>query len=150
MTQMIADRNFMEQYKTDLVEPIAEAFHNASENDPHIQSIIENVDKAWEAKMKFYTESASITSNLTQIVLPQTAIRQSNGGILQLNALGSLPDPLPSTIEQALRVLVLITSPVEFSTNGTLVNGDLKFTTPGGTEVEDTITGQVDLSPGHE
>ena len=34
---------------------------------------------------------------------------------------------------------------VEFSTNGTLVNGDLDFTTATGTHVEDIISGQVDF-----
>ena len=37
---------------------------------------------------------------------------------------------------------------VEFSTNGTLVNGDLNFTTEGGTQVEDTLSGQVDFKNG--
>jgi|GEM_PF-1731102 len=37
---------------------------------------------------------------------------------------------------------------VEFSTNGTLVNGDLNFTTEQGTVVEDTLSGQVDFKNG--
>lgn len=227
MTQMIADRNFMEQYKTDLVEPIAEAFHNASENDPHIQSIIENVDKAWEAKMKFYTESASITSflpiatlefpvlvkqffssilkdiieveavktpNIVKhirttymvdnqtgdeyeypkclfdgtweriweaskgIKLKDTPVALTNGRLWKYDLCQIAPGAVAGIDQLSMQFKIagvqvgteVVMLPgngitVEFSTNGTLVNGDLKFTTPGGTEVEDTITGQVDF-----
>ena len=37
---------------------------------------------------------------------------------------------------------------VEFSTNGTLVNGDLDFVAPDGTHVEDTLSGQVNFKNG--
>ena len=37
---------------------------------------------------------------------------------------------------------------VEFSTNGTFVNGDLKFTSPGGVEIEDTLSGRVNFKAG--
>lgn len=37
---------------------------------------------------------------------------------------------------------------VEFSTGGTLVNGNLDFTTPAGTKVEDNLSGQVDYKGG--
>lgn len=37
---------------------------------------------------------------------------------------------------------------VEFSTNGTLINGDLDFTTPNGTKVNETIAGQVNFKTG--
>ena len=37
---------------------------------------------------------------------------------------------------------------VEFSTNGTLVNGDLNFTSPGGTAIADTLGGKVDFRKG--
>lgn len=37
---------------------------------------------------------------------------------------------------------------VEFSTNGTLINGDLDFTTPNGTKVVETIAGQVNFKTG--
>lgn len=37
---------------------------------------------------------------------------------------------------------------VEFSTNGTFVNGDLKFTSAKGTEIEDTLSGRVNFKAG--
>ena len=37
---------------------------------------------------------------------------------------------------------------VEFSTNGTLVNGDLDFVSPEGVTIQDTISGQVDFKNG--
>lgn len=228
MERMIADRNFMEQYKTDLIEPIAEAFQNSSENDPHIDAIIENVNKAWDAKMKFYTESASITSFLpiatlefpvlvkqffssilkdiieveavktpnivkhvrtTYMVDNQTGeeyeypkclfdgtwekiweaskgiklqekpVALTNGRLWKYDLCQIAPGATAGVDQLSMQFKIIgvqvsgsenymlpgngIT--VEFSTNGTLVNGDLKFTTPTGTEVEDTISGQVDF-----
>jgi hypothetical protein len=37
---------------------------------------------------------------------------------------------------------------VEFSTNGTFVNGDLNFVSPAGTHVEDTLSGRVNFKNG--
>ena len=37
---------------------------------------------------------------------------------------------------------------IEFSTNGTLINGDLDFVSPAGTHIQDTIGGQVDFKNG--
>ncbi len=64
MTSMLGDKSFMEQYKVDLIEPVAEAFRESSVGDPHIESIFENVDRFWDTKVRLYTESASMTSFL--------------------------------------------------------------------------------------
>lgn len=57
---MVGDRSFMEQYKADLMDPILEGFEEMSPNDPHISSIVENVNKFWDTKLRTYTESASM------------------------------------------------------------------------------------------
>lgn len=61
---MISDQAFMEEYKQALMEPVFEAFREASPNDPHVQSVIDNVDKFWDNKVRSYTESASMTGFL--------------------------------------------------------------------------------------
>lgn len=61
---MFSDRAFMEQYKTDLMEPVFEAFREMSPNDPHVASVIDNVSKFWDNKVRSYTESASMTGFL--------------------------------------------------------------------------------------
>ena len=61
---MLADPAFMEQYKTDLMQPVIEGFEAVSENDPHIRSIVENVNRFWDTKVNFYNESASMTAYL--------------------------------------------------------------------------------------
>jgi hypothetical protein len=63
-TSMISDRAFMEQYKTDLLGPVIDAYEAMSPNDPHVKSVVENVNRFWDTKVKSYTESASITSFL--------------------------------------------------------------------------------------
>ena len=62
--RLISDRNLMEQYKMDLLGPVVEGFERMSPDDPHIQSVIENVNTFWDTKVKSYTESASIASFL--------------------------------------------------------------------------------------
>ena len=62
--RLISDRNLMEQYKMDLLTPVVEGFERMSPDDPHIQSVIENVNTFWDTKVKSYTESASIASFL--------------------------------------------------------------------------------------
>lgn len=62
--QMVGDAAFMEQYKKDIFKPIFDGFRDASPNDPHIESLIENVDRLWDAKLRNYTESASTTAFL--------------------------------------------------------------------------------------
>lgn len=57
---MLADRTFMEQYKTDLMKPVFEAFREMSPGDPHVESVIDNVNKFWDNKVRTYTESASM------------------------------------------------------------------------------------------
>ena len=64
MNSMITDKAFMEQYKGDLIEPVAEGFREASQNDPHMESIFENVDRFWDTKVRLYTESAAMTAYL--------------------------------------------------------------------------------------
>ena len=61
---MLADRPFMEEYKSALMAPVIEGFREASPNDPHIENIIENVNRFWDTKVRLYTESASMTGFL--------------------------------------------------------------------------------------
>lgn len=63
-SKMFADPVFMEQYKSDLLDPVFEAFREASPNDPHVEHTIENVSKFWDNKVRSYTESASMTGFL--------------------------------------------------------------------------------------
>ena len=64
VSAMLSDRAFMEQYKEDLLNPVFDAFREISPNDPHINSIIENVSNFWDNKVRSYNESASITGFL--------------------------------------------------------------------------------------
>lgn len=64
VNKMFSDPVFMESYKTDLLEPVFEGFREASPNDPHVESTIENVERFWDHKVKSYTESASMTGFL--------------------------------------------------------------------------------------
>ena len=61
---MINDSNFMEQYKTDLLKPVIEAYENMSPNDPHTAAVGKEVTKFWDNKVKQYTESAALTQYL--------------------------------------------------------------------------------------
>lgn len=61
---MLADRSFMEQYKKDLLDPVFESFRELSPNDPHVNNVIDNVNKFWDNKVRSYNESASITGFL--------------------------------------------------------------------------------------
>ena len=61
---MISDKQFMEQYKQDLMGPTFEAFREASGNDPHIEQSIKTINTLWDTKIKNYTESASMTGFL--------------------------------------------------------------------------------------
>lgn len=226
---MLADRAFMESYKTDLMAPVLDAFLEMSPNDPHIQSVIENVERFWDTKVRSYTESASITGFLpiatlefpvlvkqffssilkdiieveavkspnitkhirtTYMVDNQTGeeyeypkcmfdgtweklwdaakghkIREevvplTNGRLWKYDIIAGLTDGTPGMdklsfqfkivgIEVAGEKILLpgngIT--VEFSTNGTLVNGDLNFD-HNGTKIEDTLAGQVNFKDG--
>lgn len=62
--KMLADKAFMESYKLDLMEPVIEGFRAASPGDPHIQSIINNVNTFWDTKVRTFTESATMTGFL--------------------------------------------------------------------------------------
>lgn len=229
-SKMMADRNFMEQYKSDLLGPVVAAFEDANPNDPHIRSVVENVNKYWDTKVKSYTESASLAGFLpiatlefpvlvkqffssilkdiievesvkspnitkhirtTYMVDNQTGeeyeypkcmfdgtweklweaskghkIREdvvpfNNGRLWKYDIIGGLTDGTPGVDKLSWQFKIiavqigseLVNLPgngitVEFSTNGTLVNGDLSFTTPAGTVVEDTVAGQVDFKNG--
>ncbi|MCM1235593.1 MAG: hypothetical protein NC489_36300 [Ruminococcus flavefaciens] len=224
---MLSDRHFMEQYKTDLISPIAEAFHESSTNDPHINAIVDNVNRFWDTKVKSYTESASITqflpiatlefpvlvkqffsSILKDIIevesvktpnivkhvrttfmvdnqtgeeyeypkclfdgtwekiwdaskgikLSEDVVPLTNGRLWKFDLCTIAPGSTSGVDQLSYQFKIIgldvggekVMLPgngitVEFSTNGTLVNGDLKFTTPNGVEVEDTISGQVDF-----
>lgn len=227
---MLADRQFMESYKADLLEPVFEAYRAASPDDPHVKSVIENVERYWDTKVKSYTESASITGflpiatlefpvlvkqffssilkdiievesvktpNITKHVrttymidnqtgeeyeypkclfdgtweklynaskghkIRETVVPLTNGRLWKYDIIGGLTDGTPGIDKLSFQFKIIavqvgdevITLPgngitVEFSTNGTLVNGDLKFTTAAGTEVEDTLAGQVNFKDG--
>lgn len=64
VNKMFTDPTFMAAYKADLLEPVFEEFREMSPNDPHIESIIENVNTFWDNKVSHYTESASMTGFL--------------------------------------------------------------------------------------
>lgn len=226
---MLADREFMETYKSDLLDPVFEAFRESSPNDPHIENIIENVEKFWDTKVRSYTESASMTGFLpiatlefpvlvkqffssilkdiievesvktpnitkhirtTYMVDNQTGeeyeypkcmfdgtwdnmwqaskghkIREevvpfTNGRLWKYDIIAGLTDGTPGLDKLSFQFKIIavqvggdvITLPgngitVEFSTNGTLVNGDLNFEY-NGTKIEDTIAGQVNFKDG--
>lgn len=61
---MLSDKAFMEDYKMALMEPVINGFRDMSPNDPHIESIIENVNTYWDTKLRSYTESASLAGFL--------------------------------------------------------------------------------------
>lgn len=227
---MIKDKAFMEQYKADLMEPVLEGFREMSPNDPHIQSIIENVNTYWNTKVNSYTESASITgflpiatlefpvlvkqffSSILKDIIEVEAVKSPNitkhirttymvdnqtgdeyeypkcmfdgtweklwnaakghkikekvvdftsGRLWKYDIISGLTDGTPGVDKLSFQFKIIgvkvgsevaripgngIT--VEFSTNGTLVNGDLDFTTPEGTHIEDTLSGQVDFKGG--
>lgn len=229
ITSMLADRSFMEQYKTDLMAPVFEAFHNVSQNDPHIVSIIENVERFWDTKVKGYTESASITGflpiatlefpvlvkqffssilkdiievesvkspNITKHIrttymvnnqtgeeyeypkclfdgtwekmwnaakghkIRETVVPFTDGRLWKYDIIGGLTDGTPGLDKLSFQFKIIgihvgadvIPLPgngitVEFSTNGTLVNGDLNFEY-NGTKIEDTLAGQVNFKDG--
>ncbi len=64
VNKMFSDPTFMETYKADLLGPVFESFRAMSPNDPHIESIIENVNQFWDNKVRSYSESASMTGFL--------------------------------------------------------------------------------------
>lgn len=228
-TQMISDPSFMEQYKSDLMGPVVEAYEAMSPNDPHVKSVIENVDRFWNTKVKSYTESASVTSFLpiatlefpvlvkqffssilkdiievesvktpniskhirtTMMVDNNTGeeyeypkcmfdgtweklwdaakghkIREevvpfTNGRLWKYDIIGGLTDGTPGLDQLSIQFKIVAVQvadeviqlpgngiTVEFSTNGTLVNGDLNFD-HNGTHIEDTLGGQVDFKNG--
>lgn len=227
--QMLSDRTFMEQYKRDLLEPVFEGFRQMSENDPHIDSIIENVNTFWDTKVKLYNESAVVTNFLpiatlefpvlvkqffqsiikdiievestktpniakhirtTYMVDNQTGeeyeypkcmfdgtwekiwdatkghkIREDvvplqNGRLWKYDIITNLTDGTPGIDQLSFQFKIIgikvgseiihlkgngIT--VEFSTNGTFVNGDLDFEY-NGTKIEDTLSGRVNFKAG--
>ena len=245
MKTMIGDRAFMEQYKLDLATPIFEGYRKASENDPHIEHLIENVERFWDTKVRLYNESAAMTGflpiatlefpvllkqffqsiikdiieiettktpNLTKhirttfMVINETGERfeypkciwdgtweqvwkASKGLPIPETVVPLTGDGLPGTpigrlhkfdiigfaggtkgagtydkMSFAFKIIAVevpdggggsevvplkgngIT--VEFSTNGTLVNGNLDFTAESGTVIDDTLGGRVDFKEG--
>lgn len=226
---MLADRAFMESYKTDLMAPVLDAFLEMSPNDPHIQSVIENVERFWDTKVRSYTESASITgflpiatlefpvlvkqffSSILKDIIEVEAVKSpnitkhirttfmvdnqtgeeyeypkcmfdgtweklwdaakghkireevvplTNGRLWKYDIIAGLTDGTPGMDKLSFQFKIIgievggekILLPgngitVEFSTNGTLVNGDLNFDY-NGTKIEDTIAGQVNFKDG--
>lgn len=228
--RMLGDREFMNQYKVDLMGPVFEAFRAASPNDPHIESIIENVERFWDTKVKSYTESASMTGFLpiatlefpvlvkqffgsvlkdiievesvkspnitkhirtTYLVNNQTGeeleypkcmfngeweamwdaakghkikhewVPLTAGRLFKYDIITGLTDGIRPIDKLSYQIRIIgvkvggkeiqltgngIT--VEFSTNGTFVNGDLNFTAPDGTVVNDTLAGRVNFRDG--
>lgn len=226
---MIGDPIFMESYKEDLMKPVIEAYEAMSPNDPHVKSVVENVERFWNTKVKSYTESASITSFLpiatlefpvlvkqffssilkdiievesvktpniskhvrtTYLVDNNTGeeyeypkcmfdgtwekiweaskghkIREevvpfTDGRLWKYDIIGGLTDGTPGLDQLSIQFKIIAVQvggeiipipgngiTVEFSTNGTLVNGDLNFEYEG-TAVEDTLAGQVNFKDG--
>ena len=231
MARMVADRNFMEEYKSALIDDVAAAFMESSPNDPHMQSMRDTISTLWDAKVKNFTESASMTGYLpistlefpvlvkqyfssvmkdiidieatktpswsrhireTYLVDNETQeeyeypkclwdgtwqkiwnaakghkIKEQvvalDGGMLKnydivANLTDATADQFAKLSFQFKIIGVEVGGEVcripgngisiEFSTNGTLINGDLKFTTPNGTEVDELIAGQVNFKNG--
>lgn len=228
--KMLSDRAFMEQYKADLMAPVIAGFTDMSPNDPHIASVVKNVEKFWDNKVRTYTESASMTGFLpiatlefpvlvkqffssilkdiievesvkspnitkqirtTYIVDNNTGeeyeypkcmfdgtwektfdaskghkIRETvvpfdaNGRLWKYDIVGGLTDGISGVDKLSFQFKIIsiqvggdvIPLPgngitVEFSTNGTLVNGDLDFDY-NGTHIEDNLGGQVNFKDG--
>ena len=230
MKAMMADRGFMESYKHDMLDPVFKAFRESSPNDPHVESVIQNVERFWDTKVKSYTESASITGflpiatlefpvlvkqffssilkdiievetvkspNITKHIRTTYIVDNNSGeeleypkcmfdGTWRKMYAASKGHPISSDVvpltngrlykydviknctqgDSRLDKLSMdfrITQvevggktynipgnaiTVEFSTGGTLINGDLDFTAPDGTVIQDTLSGQVDFIHG--
>lgn len=226
---MLADKNFMESYKEDLLEPVFAAYRESCPNDPHVESVIKNVDTFWDTKVKSYTESASITGflpiatlefpvlvkqffssilkdiievesvkspNITKHIrttymvdnqtgaeyeypkcmfdgtwekvwdaskgykIKEDVVPFTNGRLWKYDIIGGLTDGTSGVDKLSFQFKIIkvqvggdvIPLPgngitVEFSTNGTLVNGDLNFEY-NGTQIEDTLAGQVNFKDG--
>lgn len=227
---MLSDRKFMEQYKEDLMDPVMEGFRTSSPNDLHVESVIDNVSRFWDTKVRSYTESASLTGflpiatlefpvlvkqffssvikdiievetvkspNITKHIrttflvdnntgaeyeypkcmfdgtwekiwdaakgypIKEDPVPLTNGRLFKYDIITNLTDGTPGIDKLSFQFKIIgvqvgtekIMLPgngitVEFSTNGTLVNGDLNFTTPGGTEVDDVLGGMVNFKEG--
>lgn len=226
---MLADRTFMEQYKTDLMKPVFEAFREMSPGDPHVESVIDNVNKFWDNKVRTYTESASMMgflpiatlefpvlvkqffSSILKDIIEVEAVKSpniakhirttymvdnqtgeeyeypkcmfdgtwekmwdaskghkikeevvpfTNGRLWKYDIIGGLTDGVPGVDKLSMNLKIIgvqvggdvIRLPgngitIEFSTNGTFVNGDLNFEY-NGTQIEDTLAGQVNFKDG--
>ena len=227
---MLTDRSFMEAYKIDLMQPVIEGFRAMSENDPHIESIIENASKFWDTKMKIYTESASMTGflpiatlefpvllkqffqsimkdiievettktpNITKHIrttymvdnatgdeyeyprcmfdgtweriwdaqkghkIKDTVVPLANGRLFKYDVIKNITDGTPGIDQLSFQFKIVAIKvgdelvqlkgngiTVEFSTNGTFVNGDLNIVSPKGTKIEDTLSGRVNFKNG--
>lgn len=226
---MVSDRSFMEQYKTELLQPVLEGFQDMSVNDPHIASIVENVNTFWDTKLRSYTESASMVGflpiatlefpvlvkqffssilkdiievesvkspNITKHIrttylvdnqtgaeyeypkcmfdgtwekifdaskglkIPETVVKLDSKGHLYKYDVITFAQGVPKIDRLSFQFKIIAVEvnsqiiplrgngiTVEFSTNGTLVNGALDFT-HNGVKVEDNIVGQVDFQNG--
>ena len=226
---MLADREFMEQYKADLMDPVITGFNKMSPGDPHIKSVVDNVNKFWDNKVRSYTESASISvflpiatlefpvlvkqfyssvlkdiievesvksPNITKHVrttyivdnntgaeyeypkcmfdgtwekafnaskghkIKETVVPFVDGRLWKYDIVGGLTDGISGVDKLSFQFKIIAVQvggdvvqlpgngiTVEFSTNGTLVNGDLNFEY-NGTKIEDTLAGQVNFKDG--
>ena len=62
--KMLSDPAFMETYKVELMKPVIAGFRQASPGDPHVESVIKNVNTFWDTKVKLFNESATMTTFL--------------------------------------------------------------------------------------
>lgn len=228
-SRMISDDEFMQTYKTELMEPVIAAYEAACPNDPHVRSVIDNVNIFWDTKVKSYNESATMTqflpiatlefpvlvkqffSSILKDIIEVESVRTSmlskhvrttflvdnntgeeyeypkcmfngdwqkiwdaakghkiredvveftDGRLWKYDIITNLTDGTRGIDKLSIQFKIIkvqvgtdvIPLPgngitVEFSTNGTLVNGDLNFDYQG-THVEDTLGGQVDFKNG--
>lgn len=226
---MIGDKAFMEEYKSAMLEPVFEAYREACPNDPHVETVIDNIEQFWDTKVRSYSESASITaflpistlefpvlvkqfiSSILKDIIEIEAVKTpniskhirttylvdnntgeeyeyprcmfdgtwekvweaskghkikedvvpfENGKLFKYDIIGGLTDGTAGIDKLSMQFKIKAvqvageTIPlrgngitVEFSTNGTLVNGDLDFYNEG-THIEDTLAGQVDFKNG--
>lgn len=227
--EMLADRAFMQEYKSKLMAPVFEGFRDSSPNDPHVESVIQNVERFWDTKVRSYTESASMTGflpiatlefpvllkqffrsilkdiievestktpNITKHIrttymvdnqtgqeyeyprcmfdgtwekiwdatkghpIKEDVVPLTNGRLWKYDIITNLTDGTAGIDKLSFQFKIIAVQvggetimlkgngiTVEFSTNGTFVNGDLNFE-HNGTQIEDTLSGRVNFQNG--
>ena len=93
--------------------------------------------------------------------IKDTVVPLTNGRLWKFDVIKEITDGTPGLDQLSLQFKIVAVQvggevirlkgngiTVEFSTNGTFVNGDLNFETASGTKVEDTLSGRVNFKAG--